>query len=219
MRALPLVAFLLVLPSIALAQDAIGGASDEEARGLFLAGQAAYNRDRFDDALDYFERSHELSGRPELLFNIGLAAAHAGRVERARTAFERYLVEVPEAPNRADAEARLARLNAAPPPDSGSSTAPGWIVIGASGAAAIAGAIFFALAAGAADTVENPPPMSTWADIEGDYDAANVFTITGIAATGLGVAGVALGVVLVSSAGDDAEVSAGLDGLRLRGTF
>jgi hypothetical protein len=46
-----------------------------------------------------------------------------------------------------------------------------------------------------------------------------VFTITGIAATGLGVAGVALGVVLVSSAGDDAEVSAGLDGLRLRGTF
>jgi tetratricopeptide (TPR) repeat protein len=219
MRALPLVAVLLVFPSIASAQEGVGGTSDEEARGLFLAGQAAYNRDRFDDALDYFERSHELSGRPALLFNIGLAAAHAGRIERARAAFEQYLAEMPEAPNRADAEARLARLNATPPPDGGGSTVPGWIVIGASGAAVIAGAIFFVLAAGAADTVENPPPMSTWADVEGDYDAANVSTITGIAATGLGVAGLALGVVLVVSAGGDAEVSAGLDGLRLRGTF
>jgi tetratricopeptide (TPR) repeat protein len=219
MRAVLVACSWVMLPALAAAQETPQTGSDEEARGLFLAGQAAYNRDRFDDALDYFERSHELSGRPALLFNIGLAAAHAGRVERARAAFEQYLLEMPEAPNRTDVEARLARLSTADSPGEGGSTVPGWIAIGASGAAVIAGAIFFVLAASAASTVENPPPMSTWADVEGDYDAANAFTIAGFAAAGVGVAGIALGIVLVVTAGDDTQISAGLDGLRLSGTF
>jgi tetratricopeptide (TPR) repeat protein len=194
-------------------------ALDEEGRGLFLAGQAAYNRARFDEALDYFERSYELSHRPQLLFNIGLAATRAGEPERARAAFEQYLEDFPSAPNRADVESRLRDLSAPSEEESGSSPLLGWIVVGASGAVAIAGAVFLALAAGAASTVEDPPENSTWASIEGDYDNANTFTIVGLVGAGVGVAGVALGIVLVASAGDEVAVAAGPTGVQVRGSF
>ncbi|MCX7807199.1 MAG: tetratricopeptide repeat protein, partial [Deltaproteobacteria bacterium] len=75
-------------------------AKDQEARALFQAGQVAFEDGRFEDALQYFRRSYELSGRPALLYNIGLAADRLRRDEEALSAFERYLAEVPDARNR-----------------------------------------------------------------------------------------------------------------------
>ncbi|HVK84044.1 MAG TPA: hypothetical protein VM513_08050, partial [Kofleriaceae bacterium] len=45
---------------------------DEEARSLFRAGETAFNAARYADALAHFRRAHELSDRPELLYNIGV---------------------------------------------------------------------------------------------------------------------------------------------------
>ncbi len=107
----------------ALAQDAPDGRDDEqaetpepqsaedaEARGLFTAGEAAYNDGRFEDAYGYFRHAYELSGRATLLYNVGLSAANAGHEREALDAFERYLAEVSDAQNRAIVESRIEAL-------------------------------------------------------------------------------------------------------------
>lgn len=86
---------------------------DEEARGLFLAGRAAYEDGRFEEALDYFRRAHALSGRPELLFNVGQAADRARMDEAAVDAWEAYLDAVPDSPNRRTVETRVRALRKA----------------------------------------------------------------------------------------------------------
>lgn len=86
--------------------------ADDEARGVFSAGQAAYAAGRFEDAYGYFGRAYELSPRPELLYNLGLAAASAGHEREAVRHFEAYLAAVPDARNRVIVEARLASMRA-----------------------------------------------------------------------------------------------------------
>ena len=83
------------------------GARDEEARALFQAGRAAFTDGRFGDALDYFRRSHEISGRPVLLFNVGTAADRLRMNQEALAAFRSYLEALPEATNRREVEARI----------------------------------------------------------------------------------------------------------------
>src|SRR5690606_23764287 len=80
---------------------------DEEARALYQAGRIAFDQGRFESALDYFQRSYELSGRPALLFNIGSAADRLRKDEVALDAFERYLEAVPDSPDRASVESRI----------------------------------------------------------------------------------------------------------------
>jgi tetratricopeptide (TPR) repeat protein len=85
-------------------------AQDEEARALYQAGRVAFDDGRFDDALEYFERSHELSGRPQLLYNIGSAADRLRRNAMALEHFEAYLEALPDAENRRSVEARIRLL-------------------------------------------------------------------------------------------------------------
>jgi tetratricopeptide (TPR) repeat protein len=88
--------------------------TDAEARGLFLAGQAAFATSRYDDALRYFRQSYELSGRPQLLYNIAVAADRLRRDDEALAAFEQFLRDAPaDAPQRRDVEARIPVLREA----------------------------------------------------------------------------------------------------------
>ncbi len=80
---------------------------DAEARTLFGLGNTAYQEGRFRAALDYFQQAYDLSQRPQLLFNIGQAADRLRDDRRALEAFERYLTEVPESPDREAIEARV----------------------------------------------------------------------------------------------------------------
>lgn len=88
-------------------------ARDEEARGLFVAGRAAYDDGRYEEALNYFRRSYELSDRPELLYNIGQTASVLNRDEEALWAFEKYLERYENAPNYREVEDRIMRLRRA----------------------------------------------------------------------------------------------------------
>ena len=86
---------------------------DQEARALFQAGTVAFSDARYDDALGHFRRAYELSGRPQLLYNIGLAADRLRRDAEALEAFEGYLSEVPDSMQHQDVEARVRVLRAA----------------------------------------------------------------------------------------------------------
>jgi tetratricopeptide (TPR) repeat protein len=104
-------------PDRALAQAQSSSAADaqlstdeEVARGLFQAGRAAYAAGRFDEALGFFEQAYARSERPELLFNVGQAADRLRLDAKALQAFEAFLQERPDAPNRAEVEARIVAL-------------------------------------------------------------------------------------------------------------
>jgi len=99
------------LPAAGLAQEPAETVDrDEEARGLFQAGRAAYERGRFGDALNYFQQAFELSGRPQLLYNVAQAADKLRLDETALAAFSRYLDETPDALNREQVEQRIRML-------------------------------------------------------------------------------------------------------------
>jgi tetratricopeptide (TPR) repeat protein len=94
---------------------------DNAARELFMAGRAAYEAGRYEEALTQFQRAHSLSGRNELLFNIGQSFDRLRRDADAIEAFERYLQTEPAQDERVAIEARLAILRRhvqeASPPD------------------------------------------------------------------------------------------------------
>jgi tetratricopeptide (TPR) repeat protein len=66
-------------------------ATDQRARELFQKGDAAYAEGRYEEALASFQEAYELSGRPQLLFNISNALERLGRYAEAVEALEKYL--------------------------------------------------------------------------------------------------------------------------------
>jgi tetratricopeptide (TPR) repeat protein len=86
---------------------------DEKARQLFSAGVAAYSEGHYENALENYRLAFELSDRPQLLFNIGIAAERLRRDQEALDAFNKYLERVPNADNRAFVEERIAVLRQA----------------------------------------------------------------------------------------------------------
>jgi len=110
--ALYVFAALVLLDGTARAQQppASTDGKDAEARSLFEAGSTAYAEGRYENAFDYFKRSYQLSARPKLLFNIGQTADRLRRDQEALGAFEAYLRQVPDAPNRSQVENRVQAL-------------------------------------------------------------------------------------------------------------
>lgn len=100
-------------------------AAEEQARAHFNTGTVAFGAGRYGDALVEFQKAYALSQRPKLLYNIGVASDRLRHDGDALAAFEQYLQRVPDAPERAEVEARIAVLrgvvNAPAPPPSNAS--------------------------------------------------------------------------------------------------
>ena len=102
---------LALPPRLAHAQANPGGSErDVQARRLFEQGREAYSDGRYRDAWAYFHEAYQLSGRPELLFNIGQTADRLGQEGDALRAFNMYLERLPAAPNRKDVQNRVRAL-------------------------------------------------------------------------------------------------------------
>ena len=198
------------------AQDR-GGASaadTREGRTAFEQAFRAFQALDYASALPLFQRAYVLTQNPGILFNIGATLEALGRNAEAATAFRHYAGAVPDAPNRADAEARAGRLEAASAASSGpprvysveqprvvvgspaplavaAPARPMWpfVVLGVGVAAGIAGAVTLALA---------PDPGATQHASESDYlralDAANGQRIAGGVVIGIGAAAIVAGV-------------------------
>lgn len=85
--------------------DALRG--EDPARDAFDAGRAAYDQGRFDEALSGFRRAYRLSGRPELLFNLGLVQDRLRQDRDALESYRSYLDALPDAANRPAVEERI----------------------------------------------------------------------------------------------------------------
>lgn len=224
-----LVHVFLVLASLvaapAWAQDE-WASPDEQARALFAQGEAAYGEGHFEEALGLFQRAYDLSGRPQLLYNIGISATNLGHDTEALDALERYLAALPEAPNRALVEGRLeslrrriaehdtavqaaeqerARVEAERAQEARrraegaeSTRTLGWGLAIAGAALAVGGAVLLGVGYADLATVDGAADGTRWVDVRDAAAQAPILTGVGWGSLGVGLAlaGAGLGVAL-----------------------
>lgn len=80
----------------------------EEARSRYELGIKHYNLGEFGAAIAEFKAAYELSGEPDLLFNIAQAYRLKEDYKEALFFYDSYLRLRPDAANRADVESRIA---------------------------------------------------------------------------------------------------------------
>jgi tetratricopeptide (TPR) repeat protein len=102
----------LLSPAAAAAQ----AKPETEAKALFAAGREAFDAGRFDAALWRWQEAYDLSARPQLLYNLGLAYDRLGRKREAIAKYEAFVAALPNDEHAAEARARVAALKAAPIP-------------------------------------------------------------------------------------------------------
>ncbi|MDH5670907.1 MAG: hypothetical protein OEZ06_02100 [Myxococcales bacterium] len=125
-----LLALLLCVSAPAAAQKAAAGAGgpaqgeaaadaesdpserDRKARERFEQGRSAYEEGRYRDAWEHFREAYLLSGRPQLLYNVGQSADRLRLDAQALDAFRLYLKHLPDAENRREVENRIRALEA-----------------------------------------------------------------------------------------------------------
>ena len=228
-----LVAALLDCPAILVAQDAPPlSADDLEARNLFAAGQTAFEAGRFERALEYFERAYELSHRPGLLYNVGIAADRLRNDQRALEAFEAYLASgAVEEAQRPAVEARVEALRRAlasealdhsvdsttttspsetRPPDAADATVSIALLV-AGGVVLVGGAVLLGVAASEDAIVQGATDGSSWNLVAGHHDAANALAISGGVTLGVGAVLAVVGALVWPSSTPSSPASARLD--------
>jgi len=101
------------------------GTPEEEAVVHYEKGLGHVQAGELDQAIAEFEQAHALSGRAELLFNIGQVYRKKKAYAQARARFEQYLRELPGAPNRADVETLIAEMKRLEAAEAGGGTGTG----------------------------------------------------------------------------------------------
>ncbi|MCU1279910.1 MAG: Thiol-disulfide isomerase [bacterium] len=106
--------FLLVLSFTTIARaEGDDTAGRQSAREHYRKGSVAYELGHYDVAISEYEAAYSAFNEPTLLYNLGQAHRLAKHLSEALHFYRMYLVKVPDAPNRADVEARIGALNAA----------------------------------------------------------------------------------------------------------
>ncbi|HSN81376.1 MAG TPA: tetratricopeptide repeat protein [Polyangiales bacterium] len=196
-----------------------------EAKKAFTEGSRAYENGDFDTALASFERAYELTGSPDLLYNIATVSDRMRLDEEALRAYQGYLEARPKSADREHVESRIevlraaiearkraeldaeiearkaameaaARIKAERPLTHYVGPGPGpWITIGAGGAALVTGAIFVGLGQRDQNEVESAPPGSSYSSVEDIAERGPRRTKAGVALMGIGGAAVLGGII------------------------
>lgn len=88
-----------------------GSDDQQEAREAYREGEKAYRLGRFEEAAVAFERAYELSGLPDILYNIGLSHLRwydvdpdVAHLRKAKVVFQNYIIEIQKNPDLGDLE-------------------------------------------------------------------------------------------------------------------
>ncbi len=95
-RLLSLCGVLLLAASAEAQRAEPTDAELQEARALFVAGEAAIESGRWADAVERFSRAYELSGVPVALYNVAYSLRSLGRHRESRDTFRRLLRDHPD---------------------------------------------------------------------------------------------------------------------------
>jgi hypothetical protein len=118
---------LIVLAGGAARAQISDSAARQAAREHYQKGSVAYELGHYDAAITEYEAAYRAFNEPTLLYNLGQAHRLARHLTEALHFYKMYLIKVPDAPNRADVEARINALQTAiaqaPPPSPSASVA------------------------------------------------------------------------------------------------
>lgn len=234
-------AFWMVLavsfPTSAMAQVTF------DARAEFAMGREAFEQGRFGEALEHFQRCYDMTGEPDLLYNIATVQDRLRQDAEALASFRAYLSARPGAEDREAVEARIRAIQTAlereqpalgdpepelgpdpggdamtePPTAAGSSPVAGITLTVGGGALVVGGAILLGVALADIDAVMS---ATEWPSVRDAHERAPALSGVGIAALAVGLAAAGIGVALWASAGGgEAEVAFGPGTVQLRGRF
>src|SRR3954471_11428564 len=99
---------LVVLAAASSARAA--GENMEQAKAYFKAGVDAYDQGKYEVALREFQHAHALSHSPALYFNMAACEEHMDHYQAAGLLLRQYLIEKPEADDKANVELRIKSL-------------------------------------------------------------------------------------------------------------
>ncbi|HEY2743651.1 MAG TPA: hypothetical protein VGL86_03475 [Polyangia bacterium] len=102
------VAGLVILAAATNARAA--GENIEQAKQYFNAGVDAYDQGKYEVALREFQHAHALSHSPALYFNMAACEEHMDHYQAAGLLLRQYLIEKPDADDRANVELRIKSL-------------------------------------------------------------------------------------------------------------
>lgn len=200
----------LSLPSAGPAHAQPSNTAVERAEAAYAEGVAAFKAEKFKAAIKLFEEAYLLDPSPILLYNIARAHEELGNAEDAYAWFDRYLARNPSTEDRADVEARMARLSRQrarenplvldqpgeqpetdPEPDSVLMPALGWTAVGLGVVALGVGGVSRSQASDTADEAGalEAGERATWARLKDDFDQQNTLAWVGLGAGTLLVAG------------------------------
>lgn len=112
MRSLSAIALLCLL-AVASRASAADAPRDKlaQAKHYFGLGVVAYDGGQYDVALRYFQQSHALSHSPALYFNMAACEEKTDHFSAASLLLRQYLLERPNASDRAEVERRIQSLD------------------------------------------------------------------------------------------------------------
>ncbi|HEU0030976.1 MAG TPA: tetratricopeptide repeat protein [Kofleriaceae bacterium] len=84
--------------------------AERAAKRHYERGQKLFNLQKFDEALDQFQKAYDAKPIPEFLFNIGQCHRNLGDYEAAVFSFKKYLKLAPDAPNKEQVEQLIEEL-------------------------------------------------------------------------------------------------------------
>jgi tetratricopeptide (TPR) repeat protein len=97
-----------------LATATIAHAEDRaRARRAFAEGRQHFDLGEYEQALESFKTAYRNYEEPTFLFNIAQCQRQLGNKEEAVAFYRKYLSKQPAAPNRADVQSNIDKLNAA----------------------------------------------------------------------------------------------------------
>src|ERR1700743_1917545 len=108
-RLKPLLALLLLLVAAPAWADR---ETLSKAKAYFDAGVDAYDQGKYESALRDFEQAHALSHSPALYFNMAACEERLEHCQAASLLLRQYVIEKPDADDRANVEQRVHALEA-----------------------------------------------------------------------------------------------------------
>jgi tetratricopeptide (TPR) repeat protein len=112
---------VLVLSTVGFQTVAVASEGDipPDAKEKYEEGKASFEAGDFDVAIVAFTKAYNLSGEPNLLFNLAACAERLGDAQRAIAYYMVYLEEMPDAEDAASVRERVKQLETegVPAPD------------------------------------------------------------------------------------------------------
>src|SRR5499427_9200224 len=104
----PLLAGVALMASAGSARAQMTQAQRDEVKLHYQRATRAYDLQKYQEAIDEYQKAYEISGDPPMLYNIAQAYRLADQPTEAVRYYRRFLQRMPNARNRDDVERKIA---------------------------------------------------------------------------------------------------------------